>query len=190
MKVSMLVMIVGILSGVAMGLLVGFGFGQIAAGFFVVVIAGLLALLYWRVSSALAKLLTSTRSIRKSIDQLGGVEERLASLQGRVSNLESSANTSTTQIKGEINHEMRALKSELQRIDTKLHELVDASTRRIRNDLKTQNRDTNALIERNHRARLKESHQNSRLLTALEKQRDLLGTLVINSDFRFNNDGE
>lgn len=215
MKIPMLVVVVGILSGVVTGLLVAYGFDQVAAGFLVVVLAGLLAFLYWRVRLALAKLLSNTRSIQKSLAQFDEFEKRLRKLQASVSNLESIADASTTRIRRDINHETGVLKSELLRFDSKLeasaknlrdgmangsvavesriaqlNELAEASTRRIRNDLKSQSRVTNALIERNHGARLKESDQNSRLLNALEKQRELLGTLVINSDFRFNNDGD
>lgn len=281
MKIPMLVLLVGILSGIATGLLVASGLGHFAAGFLVIVIAGVLAFLYWRVRLALAKMLSNTRSIQNSLEQLGDFEKRLRKLQSSVSNLETIADASTSRIRRDITHESGKLKSELLRINTgvkasvdelrgdvsvtsgtiesqitqqnafvesqiaqqnaliesttmrirrdlthesgilktellrinagikasveqlsddvsvgsaaiqsriaQLNELADVSTRRVRNDLKMQGRETNALIERNHGARLKESDQNSRLLNALDKQRDLLGTLVINSDFQFKN---
>lgn len=213
MKIPMLVVLVGILSGIVTGLLVAFGFGPFAAGFLVAVIAGLLAFLYWRVRLALAKLLSNARSIQHTLEQLGDFEKRLRKLQSSVSNLESATDASTSRVRRDISHESGILKSELLRINAglqasaaqlrdevsvgsseiesriaQLGELADALTRRIRNDLKTQGRETNALIERNHGARLKESDNNSRLLSALDKQRDLLGTLVINSDFQFKNE--
>ncbi|MGP5112889.1 hypothetical protein ACTXJT_13610 [Corynebacterium casei] len=271
MKIPMLVVLVGILSGIVTGLLVAFGFGPFAAGFPVAVIAGLLAFLYWRVRLALAKLLSNARSIQHTLEQLGDFEKRLRKLQSSVSNLESATDASTSRVRRDISHESGILKSELLRINAglqasaaqlrdevsvgssviesrfahqnelvessttrvrrdishesgilksellrinaglqastgqlrdevsvgsseiesriaQLGELADALTRRIRNDLKTQGRETNALIERNHGARLKESDNNSRLLSALDKQRDLLGTLVINSDFQFKNE--
>lgn len=72
----------------------------------------------------------------------------------------------------------------LQKTVSQLAERNEESVKRIRNDFKNQSRDTNSMIDRNHRARLTESAQNARLLGAIEKQRDLLGTLIINSEFQ------
>ena len=104
---------------------------------------------------------------------------RLSSAQGKILRIARSLQN--------LPHETESVSRELETLKktvSLLEERNEESTKRIRNDLKSQSRDTNSMIDRNHRVRLTESAQNARLLDAIEKQRDILGTLVINSEFQ------
>jgi len=210
MKNTVWIILAGIIAGIATGYSLSLGYDFIAAGFGIAAIIAIIALVYWRNSRTQVKLLKAAREIQKLPKKVDEISQQLKELQNAISNIEESEYASAKKIRNEIkvqateyNLVASQLKEQLNTstklsqgddnasassIETRisqLNQLVDASTRRIRNDLKTQSNVTSSLLDRNHRARANESAQNARLLDAIEKQRDLLGTLVINSDFQF-----